>query len=110
MGYPGAGNRLRPRDQDKRNGEPPEREGIVSRLLMVITGADHLTLKDGTNRPTGFWAEEVVVPHEKFREAGVAVELATPGGVEAPLDPKSLAPEMNPNGPQVIKHYLGYLA
>ena len=82
----------------------------MSRLLMVITGADHLTLRDGTTRPTGFWAEEVVVPHEKFREAGVAVELATPGGVEAPLDPNSLAPEMNPGGPQVIEHYKEYLA
>ena len=35
----------------------------MSRLLMVITGANRLTLKDGTIRPTGLWAEEVVVPH-----------------------------------------------
>jgi putative intracellular protease/amidase len=82
----------------------------MSRLLMVVTGADHLTLKDGSIRKTGFWAEELVVPHELFRGAGVVVEIATPGGVEAPLDQESLAPAMNPGGSKVIEHYKEYLA
>jgi putative intracellular protease/amidase len=82
----------------------------MARLLAVITGADHLTLKDGTIRRTGFWAEEFVVPHERFRAAGVVVEVATPGGVEPPLDQNSLAPEMNAGGPAVIEHYKQYLA
>jgi putative intracellular protease/amidase len=82
----------------------------MARLLAVITGADRLTLKDGTVRQTGFWAEEFVVPHERFRAAGIVVEIATPGGVEPPLDPRSLAPEMNPGGPGVIEHYKQYLA
>jgi hypothetical protein len=43
----------------------------MTRLLMVITGADRLTLNDGMIRRTGFWAEEVVVPHELFREVWV---------------------------------------
>jgi putative intracellular protease/amidase len=81
----------------------------MGRLLTVITGADHLKLKDGTIRPTGFWAEEFVVPHEKFRAAGMDVDVATPGGVRPPLDQKSLAPEMNPGGPAAIEHYKQYL-
>ena len=82
----------------------------MGRLLTVITGAEHLKLKDGTIRPTGFWAEEFVVPHEKFRAAGMDVDVATPGGVRPPLDQKSLAPEMNPGGPAAIEHYKQYLA
>ena len=82
----------------------------MARLLAVITGADRLTLKDGTIKRTGFWAEEFVVPHERFRAAGIVVEVATPGGVQPPLDQKSLAPEMNPGGPEAIEHYKQYLA
>ncbi len=82
----------------------------MARLLAVITRADHLKLKDGTIWPTGFWAEEFVVPHEKFREAGIVVDIATPGGVRPPLDQKSLAPEMNPGGPAAIERFKQYLA
>jgi putative intracellular protease/amidase len=53
---------------------------MMTRLLTVVTGADRLILKDGTIRRTGFWADELVVPHEQFREAGIIVEIATPGG------------------------------
>ena len=42
--------------------------------------ADRLILKDGTIRRTGFGADELVVPHEQFRKAGIIVEIATPGG------------------------------
>lgn len=82
----------------------------MCRLLAVITGADHVRLKDGMIWPTGFWAEEFVVPHEKFREAGIVVDIATPGGVQPPLDRKSLSPEMNPGGTAAIEHYKRYLA
>lgn len=72
----------------------------MSRLLMVVTGVDHLILIDGTIHKTGFWAEEVVVPHELFSTAGLVVEIATPGGAPAPLDQGSLAPEKNSGGGQ----------
>lgn len=29
----------------------------MSKILFVLTGADHWTLADGTPPPTGFWAE-----------------------------------------------------
>jgi putative intracellular protease/amidase len=62
-------------------------------LLIVLSGADHWTLKDGSEHPTGFWAEELLTPLKVFRDAGVDVTLATPGGVPATVDDASLTPE-----------------
>jgi putative intracellular protease/amidase len=62
-------------------------------LLVVLTGADRWTLADGTPHPSGFWAEELVEPMKVFRDAGVEVTVATPGGVCATVDEASLSPE-----------------
>ncbi|MGW6390941.1 type 1 glutamine amidotransferase domain-containing protein [Streptomyces sp. NPDC055103] len=67
----------------------------MSKILFVMTGADHWTLADGTEHPTGFWAEEAVAPYEAFRAAGHEVVVATPGGVVPTVDRGSLAPEVN---------------
>ncbi|MFI7412979.1 type 1 glutamine amidotransferase domain-containing protein [Streptomyces sp. NPDC049627] len=67
----------------------------MSKILFVMTGADHWTLADGTKHPTGFWAEEAVAPYEAFKAAGHEVVVATPGGVVPPLDKASLAPQFN---------------
>ncbi|MEU8518786.1 type 1 glutamine amidotransferase domain-containing protein [Streptomyces sp. NBC_01216] len=71
----------------------------MSKILFVMTGADHWTLADGTKHPTGFWAEEVVAPCRAFTAAGHEVVVATPGGVEPTVDRGSLAPEAN-GGPE----------
>jgi putative intracellular protease/amidase len=62
----------------------------MKKLLMVVSGADSLTLADGTSHPTGFWAEEVVESVRVLREAGVDVTVATPGGVVPTVDKASL--------------------
>ncbi|MFF3405404.1 type 1 glutamine amidotransferase domain-containing protein [Streptomyces sp. NPDC002742] len=67
----------------------------MSKILFVLTGADHWTLADGTPHPTGFWAEEAAAPYEAFKAAGHDVVVATPGGVVPTVDQKSLAPEFN---------------
>ncbi|MER6350037.1 type 1 glutamine amidotransferase domain-containing protein [Streptomyces sp. NPDC001595] len=67
----------------------------MSKILFVMTGADHWTLNDGTLHPTGFWAEEAVAPYEAFKAAGHEVVVATPGGVVPPVDKGSLAAEVN---------------
>jgi putative intracellular protease/amidase len=67
----------------------------MSKILFVVTGADHWTLADGTRHPSGFWAEEAVAPYEAFRAAGHEVVVATPGGVVPTVDQASLAPEVN---------------
>ncbi|SDI96670.1 Putative intracellular protease/amidase [Actinokineospora alba] len=62
----------------------------MSRILMVISGADSMTLADGSTHPTGYWAEEVAASHEVLRAAGVEVDIATPGGVRPTVDALSL--------------------
>ena len=65
----------------------------MAKILFVMTGADGWTLADGTKHPTGFWAEEAVLPLRAFTAAGHEVVVATPGGVVPPVDPASLAAE-----------------
>ncbi|MEV8017540.1 type 1 glutamine amidotransferase domain-containing protein [Streptomyces sp. NPDC086554] len=67
----------------------------MSKILFVMTGADHWTLADGSKHPTGFWAEELVAPYQAFTAAGHEIVVATPGGVVPPLDQGSLAPQFN---------------
>ena len=67
----------------------------MAKILFVLTGADHWTLADGTQHPTGFWAEEAVAPYEAFRPAGHEIVVATPGGVVPTVDKGSLAAEVN---------------
>jgi putative intracellular protease/amidase len=67
----------------------------MSKILFVVTGADHWTLADGTEHPTGYWAEEVMTPYEAFKRAGHEVVFVTPGGVTPTVDKNSLAPEAN---------------
>lgn len=67
----------------------------MSKILFVMTGADHWTLADGTQHPTGFWAEEAVAPYEAFKAAGHEIVVATPGGVVSPVDQGSLAADAN---------------
>jgi putative intracellular protease/amidase len=64
------------------------------KILIVLSAAQHWTRADGTLYPTGYWAEEFVVMHEKFVNAGFDVDLATPRGVKPTADPKSLDPKV----------------
>jgi putative intracellular protease/amidase len=67
----------------------------MSKILFVMTGADQWTLADGTQHPTGYWAEEAVAPYEAFKAAGHEIVVATPGGVVPTVDKGSLAAEVN---------------
>lgn len=62
----------------------------MSKILMVVSGADSMRLADGTTHPTGYWAEEVAASHEVLRAAGAEVVIATPGGVRPTVDALSL--------------------
>ncbi|HEX3827500.1 MAG TPA: type 1 glutamine amidotransferase domain-containing protein [Sporichthyaceae bacterium] len=67
----------------------------MTSILFAITGSDHWTLADGTKHPSGYWPEELVVPHRVFTAAGFDVTLATPGGVRPVPDQAGFTPEMN---------------
>lgn len=62
----------------------------MTTVLFVVSAADHWTLKDGSQHPTGFWAEELAEPHRIFTEAGFELTLATPGGQVPVVDKLSL--------------------
>ena len=55
-------------------------------ILLVLT--NHGKLGD-TGKPTGFFLSEAAHPWKVFKAAGYTVEIASPAGGFAPLDPKS---------------------
>lgn len=67
----------------------------MAKILFVMTGAREWTLKDGTEHPTGFWAEEAVAPYEVFTRAGHDVVFASPGGAVPQPDESSLSAQAN---------------
>src|SRR5262245_36031342 len=66
---------------------------MAKTLLTILTNAAHLTLTDGTEYPSGFWAEEFAVPYQMFTKAGYAVDLATLGGIPPTVDKSSIDPD-----------------
>jgi putative intracellular protease/amidase len=66
---------------------------MAKNILMVVSAADSLTMRDGSEHPTGYWAEELVVSHQTLLDAGHTVHIATPGGKKPTVDEVSLAAE-----------------
>jgi putative intracellular protease/amidase len=66
-------------------------------------------MKDGTPHPTGFWAEEFIKPHKAFTDAGLTVDIATPGGVSPTVDPLSLSLQYNNNDANAVASQQAYL-
>ncbi|WP_371679486.1 type 1 glutamine amidotransferase domain-containing protein [Streptomyces sp. NBC_01276] len=62
------------------------------KILVVMTAKATLHLLDGEQHPSGFWAEEFVVPYTLFRAAGHTVDVATIGGAAPTVDPTSIDP------------------
>jgi len=81
----------------------------MANILMVVSAADSLTMKDGSEHPTGYWAEELVVSHQTLRAAGHTVHIATPGGAKPTVDQVSLAPE-SAGGKERAGGFRDYLA
>jgi putative intracellular protease/amidase len=63
------------------------------RVLMIVTSHARLGESD---TPTGFWLEELAAPYAVFRDAGVAIDIASPNGGRPPADPKSEKSEAEP--------------
>jgi putative intracellular protease/amidase len=76
---------------------------MSKKILFVVTGARHWTLADGSQHPTGFWAEELVAPYQTFIEGGYEVDFATPGAVVPVVDEASLAADVNGGQEQADK-------
>ena len=57
------------------------------RILMIVTSCDHL---GRTGKKTGLWLEELAAPYHEFKSHGYEIDVASPQGGEAPVDPHSL--------------------
>lgn len=78
----------------------------VVKVLIVLSAASELELSDGSIRTkSGMWADEIARPHRALVEGGVQVDIATPGGKRAVLDPASL-----PAGSENEKYLAGLAA
>ncbi|WP_338867848.1 type 1 glutamine amidotransferase domain-containing protein [Myxococcus stipitatus] len=56
------------------------------KVLLIVTS--HSQFGD-TGEKTGFWLEELAAPYEQFVQAGAQVDIASPQGGTAPVDPRS---------------------
>ena len=83
----------------------------MANILMVVSAADSLTMRDGSEHPTGYWAEELVESHRVLREAGHTVRIATPGGGKPTVDQVSLAPESagSPEKAAAFSQYISFI-
>jgi putative intracellular protease/amidase len=81
----------------------------MPKVLIVLTGARVWSQKDGTQRPTGFWAEEFAVPHRLLTEAGTEITIATPGGAVPVPDELSLSAGANEGDQAKADEFRAYL-
>jgi len=59
------------------------------KILVVMSGADHLTLKDGKRHPTGYFLSELTGPAQVLAAAGYELVFANPTGKEPAMDKTS---------------------
>jgi putative intracellular protease/amidase len=59
------------------------------RVLVVMSSAHQLDLRDGKKYPTGYYLNEFVVPYRKLVEAGYEPVIANPNGDRPAMDANS---------------------
>jgi putative intracellular protease/amidase len=67
------------------------------KILILLTSVAKL---GATDRPTGFWFEELAAPYYELVAAGAEVDIASPKGGSPPADPGSLK-----NPPPVVARF-----
>lgn len=83
------------------------KEFVMKNILIILSAAKAWTRADGSQYESGVWAEEFVVMHERFAQAGYRVDIATPGGVAPTIDPHSMTPQVV--GQVNVDHFRAYL-
>jgi len=53
---------------------------MSGKVLVVMSSAKHLDLRDGKQYPTGFYLNEFAIPFRKLIEAGYTPVVANPNG------------------------------
>jgi putative intracellular protease/amidase len=67
----------------------------MARLLMIVSSARSIDLVSEKGRETGYSADEVLKPYDKFMAVGVEVVVATPDGKPPHADPFTLEPQFH---------------
>ena len=62
----------------------------MPRIAYLVSSAREIDLRESSNHPTGFWAEETLKAYERFVAAGADVVVITPDGNPPVADPYSL--------------------
>jgi putative intracellular protease/amidase len=81
----------------------------VTEALIVLTGSNVWTMKNGFPHPTGFWAREFIEAHDTFAGAGFGLHIATPLGVKPTVDQLSWYLPYNNNDQQFIEQQQKWL-
>ncbi len=72
----------------------------MARVLLVLTSHDRL---GDTTQGTGAWLEELAQAYFVFADSGVGVDVASPRGGAAPIDPASrAAPWLSATGERLL--------
>ena len=58
-------------------------------ILVVLSGKDHVILKEGKTFQTGFYLNELMQPVKRFLDKGHTVTFATPKGQAPSMDKNS---------------------
>jgi putative intracellular protease/amidase len=69
------------------DGSDQSPDADAPRVLFILTS--HGALGD-TGKETGFYLSEATHPYRVLKQAGIAVDFASPNGGKAPVDPKSM--------------------
>jgi putative intracellular protease/amidase len=64
----------------------------MARLLIIVSSARSIDLASDRQHPTGYFADEVLKPYDKFVAAGIDVAFATVDGSTPQADPYGLKP------------------
>src|SRR5258708_10071164 len=67
----------------------------MTRLLMIVSSARSINRASDKGHTTGYWADEVLKPYDKFVAADVEVVVATPDGAPPHADPFGLEPRFH---------------
>jgi putative intracellular protease/amidase len=76
---------------------------------MVVSASSVWTLRDGTKENTGFWAGELIHPHQAFYQAGYDIVIATPGGGTPTVQDTSLRADLNGTDQAAMDAQVAYL-
>jgi putative intracellular protease/amidase len=67
----------------------------MPRIAYLVSSAREIDLRESSNHPTGYWAEEALKSYERLVAAGADVVVITPDGKAPVADPYSLEPQFH---------------